>query len=420
MADGKIKVGFIGCGSISRLYTSIYGGLADMAQVVAVADLVDDLAETRRRELSEEYTAEARRSRALAAKAETKQARDRRIRRAEDADAAAGTSIRKYHSHEELLKDDEVQVVVVLTPPSVRAEPTIAAAEAGRHIFTQGPMARSVAEADAMIAAIRKAGVKFHAQCGSRYPRDMVLARRAVESGRLGQVGSARVDLSWYRAQAYYRGWHGTWDGEGGGSLYHQGRYIVDPFLWVVGSRIVEVFAYAGPVFRELEHENLSQAVVRFASGATGTIHTSLLSHRQELTPPGRIELMGRDASLLVGETYNPSRTKGLSRDNFWKATTTFGSDDNPSAVEALEALRAEVSGFPEEATEEYQSRLFLECVANNREPIVPIETPYHHVEVTRAIYKSAEERIPVTLPLDRDDPFYTFQGRITGREPGP
>lgn len=48
MADERIRVGFVGCGGISRLYTDIYASLVDMAQVVAVADLVDELAENRR------------------------------------------------------------------------------------------------------------------------------------------------------------------------------------------------------------------------------------------------------------------------------------------------------------------------------------------------------------------------------------
>jgi len=243
----------------------------------------------------------------------------------------------------------------------------------------------------------------------------MVVAHRAVESGKIGNMGSARVDLNWYRGQHYYRGWHGTWDGEGGGASFHHGRYIIDPFLWVVGSRVVEVFAYSGPMLRQVEHESLSQAVVRFANGATGIIHASLLNHRQKLTPQGRIEIMGYDASLLVGEEYyhSPAGLLG-SRGSYWQADTTFGSSDNPAAVEALEALRAEVADVPEQASEEYQSRLFLESIANNTEPLVPIDVPHHHVGVVRAIYKSAEEHRPVTLPLDKDDPFYGVTGRLT------
>lgn len=397
------------------MYADIYAGLADIAQVVAVADFVDELAENRRQVITDTYAAESFRARAVAADARNDEARAAATRIAEAADIAANTPIRKYHSHEELLKDGEVQVMLLLTTPTVRAEPTIAAAEAGCHIFTQGPMAHSVADADAMVTAIRKAGVKFHSQCGARYPRDMVLARRVVESGKLGQMGSARVELNWYRPQSYYKRWHGTWDGEGGGAAFHHGRYIVDPFLWVVNSPVVELFAYSGPMLRQIEHESLSQAVLRFANGATGSIHASLLNHRQAKTPEGRIEILGHDASLLVGEEYYHSEGGLLgSRSNYWEAETTFGSSDNPTTLQSLERLRDEVNTVPTRASEEYQNRLFIETIVNNTEPLVPIEVPRHHVEVVRAMYKSAEEKQPVTLPLHQDDPFYSSTGRLT------
>ena len=73
-----------------------------------------------------------------------------------------------------------------------------------------------------------------------------------------------------------------------------------------------------------------------------------------------------------------------------------------------------EVSEVPERASEEYQSRLFLEGIANDVDPRVPIDVPMQHVELVRAMYKSAHERAPVTLPLDKNDPFYTFEGRLT------
>ena len=138
MADERIRVGLVGCGGISSLYTSIYAGLVDIAQVVAVADLVDELAEHRRQVLTDAYAAEAHTARVAAAEARVAATRETQQRRADVAAAAAATPIRKYHSHEELLQDEEVQAMVLLTAPSVRGEPTIAAAEAGRHIFTQG------------------------------------------------------------------------------------------------------------------------------------------------------------------------------------------------------------------------------------------------------------------------------------------
>ena len=415
MTDERIRVGFVGCGGISRLYADIYASLVDIAQVVAVADFVDELAERKRTTLSEGYAMEARQARMMLSETRSPEERGRLQQRVETAEAAAKTKIRKYGSHEELLRDSDVQVMVLLTTPPVRQEPTVAAAETGRHVFTQGPMACSVAEADAMTAAVRKAGVKFHSQCGARYPRGMVLARKAVESGKLGKIGSARVELNWFRPQSYYKRWHGTWEGEGGGASFHHGRYILDPFLWVLGSRIEEIFAYSGPALREIEHESLSQAVVKFDNGTTGSIHASLLNHKQSLTPEGRIEVLGYDASMLVGEAYySPPLNTTLGRNNYWQADTTFASNDNPAAVNALENLRSEVASVPETATEAYQSRLFLESIADDTEPLVPIDVPRHHVEVVRAMYKSTEERLPVTLPLDKDDPFYNTAGKLT------
>lgn len=413
MASSPINIGIVGCGGISRLYTSIYAGLADIANVVAMADLDEGLAGARRRAMAQSYTAEAARSRSLALDARDEKTRSRHAALADAAEASAAVDVRTYRGYQELLADGEVEAIVLLTPPAVRGEPTIAAAESGRHVFTQGPMARSVEEADGMVEAVTGAGIKFHSQCGSRYARGMALAKLAVESGKLGKIGSARVELNWYRGQAYYRGWHGTWQGEGGGAAFHHGRYIIDPFLWVIGSLVTEVFAYSGPALRDIEHESLSQAVVRFENGATGTIHASLLNHAQDLTPDGRIEVLGQDASLLVGERYHTAPTEGFARDNYWEADTSFGSSDNPAAVDALEALRARVEAVPERATEADQSRLWLESIANDSEPMVPIDVPRHHVEVVRAIYKSAATHEPVGLPLDRDDPFYRFEGHV-------
>ena len=87
--------------------------------------------------------------------------------------------------------------------------------------------------------------------------------------------------------------------------------------------------------------------------------------------------------------------------------------------LEALEALRAEVEDLPATVTQEQQTRGFLERVINDTEPQVPLEVPHHHVEVVRAIYKSSEENQPVALPLDKDDPWYSFKGRFAaGRKP--
>ena len=84
-------------------------------------------------------------------------------------------------------------------------------------------------------------------------------------------------------------------------------------------------------------------------------------------------------------------------------------------AVEAIEDLKNELSNCSEYVSQQDQSRLSVESIINDSEPLVPIEIPHHYVELTRAIYKASEEPPPVKLPLSKDDPFYTFEGRPYG-----
>ena len=226
MANVPLKVGFVGCGGISKLYTAIYAGLGDIAQVVAVADPIDELAERRRQMMKESYLAAASRSRVLASDSRTPEEKKVHQERAEVAEAAAKIKIKKYRSHEELLKDEEIQVMVLLTPPFIRGGPVIDAAEAGRHVFTEGPMARSVEEADAIVEAVSKAGIKYHPQCVDRYIRGIALGRLAVESGHLGNMGCARIEMNVFAPQSYYRRWGGLWEGEGGGAVFGKVRAV--------------------------------------------------------------------------------------------------------------------------------------------------------------------------------------------------
>ena len=307
MATVPLRVGFVGCGGISRLYTDIYLGLHELAQVVAVADLVPELARDRAEGLTHGYRAEAARQHAIATGARSEAERDDALAKAESAEDAASNSIQRFSSHTELLAGADVDAIVLLTAPSVRGGPTVEAAAQGVHVFTQGPMARSVEEADAMLEAAEAAGIKLHVQVGSRYSRGMRHAQRAVASGLMGQIAMANVSLNNFRPQSpYFRSthWHGTWDGEGGTSVFHHGRYVIDPFLFVVGSPIVEVTSYAGAMLRHIETDDMTLSLVKFANGARGVVQSSLLYHSNPLTPINKIEVVGSEASMVLHQEY--------------------------------------------------------------------------------------------------------------------
>ena len=430
MAQAPLRVGIVGCGGISSMYTDIYAGLHQLAHVVAVADLSPALATNRAKALITAYKAEAAIERARAASEPNSEERVAAQTRAQSAEIASTVTIQEFSHHRDLLAHMDVDAIVVLTAPSVRKEPTIDGATAGCHVFIQGPMAQSVAEADEMIDAVTASGINFHSQVGSRYSRGMLHAQRAVASGLMGQIALARVDLNLFRPQQYFRPghWHGTWEGEGGTAVFHHGRYIIDPFLFVVGSPIAQVTSYSGAMLRDIETDDLTLSLVEFANGARGVIQASLLHHENPMAPTYRIELMGSEASLVLHQEYvkpgtgrsqsadpGPSSIALGSRDRGWEAQVGFGSDHDPSLVDRLKALAEDIPAAPIHASELHQRRLWLQSIITEKPMPVPIEGPRNHVELVRASYKSQEAGgIPVALPLTSDDPFYGFQGRLT------
>lgn len=430
MAKAPLRVGMVGCGGISSMYTDIYAGLHELAQVVAVADLSPNLARNRAEALIAAYRAEAAIERARAASERHSEHRVAAHARAESAEVASNVVIQEFGHHRDLLEHMDVDAIVVLTAPSVRKAPTIDGATAGCHVFIQGPMAQSIAEADEMIDAVAAAGINFHAQVGSRYSRGMLHAQRAVASGLMGQMALARVDLNLFRPQQYFRPghWHGTWEGEGGTAVFHHGRYIIDPFLFVVGSPLVRVASYSGAMLRDIETDDLTLSLVEFANGARGVIQASLLHHENPMAPTYRIEVIGSEASMVLHQEYlkpgtgrsqsaepSPPASALGSRDRGWEAQVGFGSNHDPSLVDRLEALADDLSDAPVNASEIHQSRLWLQSIITGDPMPVPIEVPRNHVELVRASYKSQEAGgLPVALPLTSDDPFYTFQGRLT------
>ena len=113
---------------------------------------------------------------------------------------------------------------------------------------------------------------------------------QAVRDGHLGTVTSAIASHAWWRGQTYYDSgdWRGTWALDGGGAIMNQTVHTINLMITTVGTP-VEVFAYTGCLAHErIEVEDTAVAVVRFASGALGTIHGTTAAYP------------GLDASLRV------------------------------------------------------------------------------------------------------------------------
>lgn len=173
----------------------------------------------------------------------------------------------------ELLADPAVAVVSVCTPSGRHAEQAIRAAEAGKHVLVEKPMALSLEDADAMIEACRANGVTLAVCLQRRTEPAVKRVREAVAGGALGRVTLAGAFMPYYRPDAYYAqaDWRGTWDGDGGGVLMNQGIHLIDLLVWCLGDPQV-VGVGAATLVRGVEVEDTAAATLRFPGGALATV----------------------------------------------------------------------------------------------------------------------------------------------------
>ena len=202
----------------------------------------------------------------------------------------------------ELLSNPRVDVLCLCTPSGQHAQQTIAAAQAGKHVLVEKPMATRLEDADAMIAACDQnqvtLGVAFQGRTKPVFQR----IHAAVQSGELGELTLGLVNLPFYRSQAYYdqAAWRGTWALDGGGVLMNQGIHQVDLLAWYMGDP-VSVTAHAMTLQREIEVEDTLCASLRFAGGALAAINATVAA-----APgfPPRLEIYGTRGGVQVdGDT---------------------------------------------------------------------------------------------------------------------
>jgi UDP-N-acetyl-2-amino-2-deoxyglucuronate dehydrogenase len=199
---------------------------------------------------------------------------------------------------EDLLADTAVDVVCICTPSGQHAAQAIAAARAGKHVLVEKPMALSLADADAMVTACDRAGVKLGVVLQRRTEPLFQRIHRAVQAGDLGELTLGVVTMPYHRSQAYYdqADWRGTWALDGGGVLMNQGIHLVDLLVWTMGDP-VHVQAHADTLHRDIEVEDTLAATLRFANGALATITATTTA-----APgfPHRLELYGTGGGIQI------------------------------------------------------------------------------------------------------------------------
>ena len=190
---------------------------------------------------------------------------------------AARWGVASRPSAAEMAEHDGAVAAIVATPHPLHRSHAIECSKAALHVLVEKPMALSVADCDAMIAAAKAAGRLLGSVSQRRWYPAVRRIREAIDAGKLGAPALGQVIMLGWRDEKYYRSdpWRGSWSGEGGGVLVNQAPHQLDLISWFMGP-VVEVSAYwANLNHPYIEVEDSAVAALKFPGGALGSILVS-------------------------------------------------------------------------------------------------------------------------------------------------
>jgi UDP-N-acetyl-2-amino-2-deoxyglucuronate dehydrogenase len=292
--------------------------------------------------------------------------------------------------------------VLITTPHPAHALPALQAMALGAHVMVEKPLASSLEDCDAMIAAAKKGDVKLAMISQRRLYAPVQRIKQAITAGKLERTILGTATMFGWRSREYYESdaWRGTWDGEGGGVLVNQAPHQLDLLQWFMGD-IDELYGIWGNLNHPyIEVEDTALAVIRFKNGALGNI---ILSNSQNPALYCKVAVYGSNgASLSVQTDGGAMFIAGMSTvteppiNDVWTL---------PDEADRLAQWQKEDRGFfqtidPTQYYHKLQIQDFLQSILEDRLPMVTGEEGRKTVELFTAIYRSQRDRRPVKFPL--------------------
>ncbi len=214
----------------------------------------------------------------------------------------AAASRAAFNDLSALLSDPELHGVIIATPDRLHVQQGIEAARAGKHVFTEKPMAHAVDSGRALVEVCRAAGVRLGVAYHLRWHTGHRALVERIRHGALGQLRHVRAQWS-YRADDA-QNWRahdevGRW-----WSLAGTGTHLIDLARWILLPTEGEVAGVRSMVTRPVwkgPHDETAIVALEFASGATAEIVTSVL-----FNSPARLEIYGAQEYAICQGTLGP------------------------------------------------------------------------------------------------------------------
>lgn len=293
-----------------------------------------------------------------------------------------GVPLKVYTSYADMLADPTLDVIDICTPHPLHAEQAIAAAQAGKHLIIEKPVAIQWKDMLAIRAAIQKAKVQAAVCFEVRFSRQAMAIRAAIDQGLLGQVHYGEVD--------YFHGigpWYGQYGWNikkdfGGSSLLTAGGHALDLLLHYMPGPVEEVMSYQtgsqSKYFKPYEYATSSVTILKFADGRIAKV-ASIIDCMQPYY--FHMHLCGSNGSVL-DDKFTSVKWDGLGKDRWSKL-----------GVPVVDS--GDVSDHPYQP----QFQAFVDALKRNKPmPHTDFATAFETHRVLFAADKSAAEGRPVKV----------------------
>ena len=302
-----------------------------------------------------------------------------------DAFAADHGNIRSYHDLESFMADDDIDIVMIATPPSSHLEEALSAIERKKKaVVIEKPLEINAERCLEMIRKAEGSGGMLAGIFQSRFFEASKVIKKAIDEGRFGRLTLLDAQFKWLRTQDYFDSvpWRGIKDKVGGGILMNQGIHAIDLMEWF-GGDVADVSARTALLGHSgIDVEDTAAAVLRFRNGAIGIIEGTSASYPGFLK---RVEICGTDGSAILEEEsikawqFRDERPEDEEiRKRFSSKTSSGGGASDPMGI-AADGHIAELQDV-------------VDALNEGREPFITGREAMKAVALIEAIYKSADE----------------------------
>ncbi len=289
-----------------------------------------------------------------------------------------------------LLARPDLDIIDICTPPDLHLSQATQALQAGRHVILEKPLVASLAEVDALEAAIARTGRTLMPIFQARFGNGLAMAKHILASGQAGRIHVATAETHWYRGPAYYATpWRGKIAHELGGAFITHAIHLHDMLTTLLGP-VRQVSAQVATRVNPIETEDTGAVAMEMESGALATLSVTLGSPQ----PSSRLRIVAENVTITSGDA------PGITASGPFHFAAREGTNRA-----WLDALIATAPTGPEGFAAQFAG--FADTLDHGAPLPVTMAQARHSLELATAIYHSSKSGQRVSLPLPPTHPAY-------------